>query len=1348
MNLEIILPKLSIAEFINQLRIAQASDRHRTYPSFLTFREEIKMSHKIFRWFVSLMLGLAMIAITSVPRPAYAVGPWYVMPTGDDNNDCLGPSTPCATIDSAIGKAADGDIIKVAIGAYTSNDYYAAVTINKSITLSGGWNAAFTSQSGISIIDGQKARKGILVLPGTTVTNVDRFLIQNGFSIDFQGGGGIYNNGSLTLNNSVIRSNTTFCGGCNGYWGGGIFNDNGNLTINNSTLSGNSTYAGGGGIYNKSGTLTLNNVTLNANITSASGGGILNNGGIVTLRNSIVSGNTAYDGADCSGAVGSAGYNLIGDTSNCDFTLNNGDLIDIDPKLGQLIGPSGIPSYHPLLSGSPAIDAGNPTGCTDQNGNLLTTDQRGVARVGTCDIGAYEYTTPGPAASLSVISGNGQHALTTFPFSTPLQAVALDSQGSPVSGVTIDFTAPASGASGTFADTGANITSVNTDASGVATAPIFTANNIFGTYTVSASMAGLESVNFSLENAGWFVAPTGNDTNSCSQPDSPCATINGALSKPDFVAGNTILVAIGTYTGTGNEVVLIDKDATLSGGWDANFTTQNGMSKIDGQNARRGITATAVTASLSHLIVKNADTVAIYQGGAALDISNSSIQNSGNAGLFVGCCGNVTVNNTTIANNKGTGIVNDQGSLSLNNTSISNNMGGITNFGGSVSISNSILAGNTPSPGIGQDCAGIFTSGGNNIVGNTTGCTISATSGDQFDIDPKLGTFLPEQGYDPLLSDSPAINAGNSATCPPADQRGVARIGACDIGSYEYTIPGPATNLSLVGGSGQLTETTSSFSNPLQAAALDSQGSPVSGVTIDFMAPVSGPSGTFADMGINTTTVDTDAGGVATTSTFTANDQAGAYTVSASASGLGSVNFSLEQIVRPANDNFANAKFITSLPFSETVDITNATNEPNEPQNCYSMPNTVWYSFTPTETIGVRVDIQGSAISSNMNVYSTSNLSFLGCTIYYGPITFLAEAEQTYYFQAGGINGEVGSIQINLEQVPPPANDNFANATVILSPLPFDDTVDTLAATLEASESTPSCASNGLSNTVWYAFTPNSTESISASNTASSFNPVLAVYMGNELANLTEVGCRMGGYPLTFHAEAGNTYYFQAGMENDSGAAGPMQFHLEVTLPPQVGFYFNPSDPSIFDSMAFYDFTSDPGQAGIQSYTWNFGDGTTATGSYANHQYARDGDYTVQHSVTTVDGRTASTSQVIHVRTHDVGITKVTAPKSANSGQTKAITVSLRNTRYPETVTVDLYKSTSGGDVWIGSLTLQVPLLSGNKTKQFTFNYTFTPQDAQIGKVTFRAVATIDGARDVFPQDNIGISSPPTKVSR
>jgi hypothetical protein len=58
--------------------------------------------------------------------------------------------------------------------------------------------------------------------------------------------------------------------------------------------------------------------------------------------------------------------------------------------------PTHVAPTIPLLLGSPAIDAGNPNGCTDGNGKLLTTDQRGYPRpgqgdTGRCDIGAFEW---------------------------------------------------------------------------------------------------------------------------------------------------------------------------------------------------------------------------------------------------------------------------------------------------------------------------------------------------------------------------------------------------------------------------------------------------------------------------------------------------------------------------------------------------------------------------------------------------------------------------------------------------------------------------------------------------------------------------------------------------------------------------------------------------------------------------------------------------------------------------------------------------------------------------------------------------------------------------------------------
>lgn len=86
----------------------------------------------------------------------------------------------------------------------------------------------------------------------------------------------------------------------------------------------------------------------------------------------------------------------------------------------------------------------------------------------------------------------------------------------------------------------------------------------------------------------------------------------------------------------------------------------------------------------------------------------------------------------------------------------------------------------------------------------------------------------------------------------------------------------------------------------------------------------------------------------------------------------------------PANDNFANAQAITSLPFSAAVDNTDATLEPGEPFNCSLSPNTVWYSFPPPQNMAVRADALGGNITGTVALYLSSgpgfaNLTFLSC---------------------------------------------------------------------------------------------------------------------------------------------------------------------------------------------------------------------------------------------------------------------------------------------------------------------------------------------------------------------------------
>ena len=131
---------------------------------------------------------LTLVTTILVTQPGHAAGPWYVAPDGSDGNNCLSPATACATINGAIGKASSGDTIYVAMGTYTGTGDE-VVLLNKSATLSGGWDGTFTTQSGTSTIDGQSALRGIFVNAGV-IAIVESLNIQNG-SATWQIGGAV-----------------------------------------------------------------------------------------------------------------------------------------------------------------------------------------------------------------------------------------------------------------------------------------------------------------------------------------------------------------------------------------------------------------------------------------------------------------------------------------------------------------------------------------------------------------------------------------------------------------------------------------------------------------------------------------------------------------------------------------------------------------------------------------------------------------------------------------------------------------------------------------------------------------------------------------------------------------------------------------------------------------------------------------------------------------------------------------------------------------------------------------------------------------------------------------------------
>jgi hypothetical protein len=113
---------------------------------------------------------------------------------------------------------------------------------------------------------------------------------------------------------------------------------------------------------------------------------------------------------------------------------------------------------------------------------------------------SFSLTNTGVPAGITATAGTLQTASVNTAFATALQATVKDGGNNPLSGVTVTFTAPASGVGAAFS--GLTTATATTNASGIATAPTLTANAQLGTYAVTASVAGLSSpATFNLTNS-------------------------------------------------------------------------------------------------------------------------------------------------------------------------------------------------------------------------------------------------------------------------------------------------------------------------------------------------------------------------------------------------------------------------------------------------------------------------------------------------------------------------------------------------------------------------------------------------------------------------------------------------------------------------------------------------------------------------------------------------------------------------------------------------------------------------------------------------------------------------------
>jgi len=224
--------------------------------------------------------------------------------------------------------------------------------------------------------------------------------IDNGSSLTvsesfFSGNSGEYGAGIYTASGKLTVSNTTFLNNTSASGFGGGIASGGELIVTNSTFSGNSAPTGGG-IHSAGGPATVNNSTFSGNsAANGDGAGLYFNGGNFSLNNTILANSTT--GMDCTRAAGSmasAMNNLIENNSagpnDCGTPTSTSD-----PQLDTLSGNGGFAPTFALLSGSPAIDAGDNPTCE-------LTDSRGVDRpqdgnsdlTNNCDMGAYEKLPP------------------------------------------------------------------------------------------------------------------------------------------------------------------------------------------------------------------------------------------------------------------------------------------------------------------------------------------------------------------------------------------------------------------------------------------------------------------------------------------------------------------------------------------------------------------------------------------------------------------------------------------------------------------------------------------------------------------------------------------------------------------------------------------------------------------------------------------------------------------------------------------------------------------------------------------------------------------------------------------
>lgn len=291
-------------------------------------------------WLLWSLLGLAIATLLTAGNNWHtraATNRFVAAGGSDTSNDCSNPGSPCATIGHAVSQSAAGDTINVAAGTYIEH-----VIVSQSVSILGDPILGST-------VDGTKTGSVVTINDGVTAMLSGLTMINGNGSSSFDIGGGISNNGTLTVTGCTIKSSQAITGA--GIYNRGFFGQS-TLTVVDTIIRDN--LAGiGGGIYNNAGSATVMNTTITGNSASISAGIHNHQGAVLTVTGTSISGNSAANNGGIGNDSG-ATLTLINSTINGNFAATAvGGIINVGTatlvnttifgnSTGSIGGPKGL----------------------------------------------------------------------------------------------------------------------------------------------------------------------------------------------------------------------------------------------------------------------------------------------------------------------------------------------------------------------------------------------------------------------------------------------------------------------------------------------------------------------------------------------------------------------------------------------------------------------------------------------------------------------------------------------------------------------------------------------------------------------------------------------------------------------------------------------------------------------------------------------------------------------------------------------------------------------------------------------------------------------------------------------